>query len=95
MEEVHYKGGFLGELKGSNIKINQAYIPLSCHLLVRSRSRKGMGGNEVIFVPIQDNKQCASYIDNYQVIECNNDPLDTRQSIITMYVANCSSKLVS
>jgi hypothetical protein len=52
-----------------------------------------MRGCKVIVVPVRDNKQFAAYIDNYQTNRCNNDPLDTRQSIIAMAVANYSSKL--
>ena len=66
--------------------------PYLGHLSVRSRSRKGMGDNKVIVVPVCDNKQLAAYIDNYQVIECKNSPLDIRKVKIAMDVANYRSK---
>jgi hypothetical protein len=53
-----------------------------------------MRGCKVIVVPVRDNKQFAAYIDNYQANRCNNNPLDTRQSIIAMVVANYNSTLV-
>jgi hypothetical protein len=60
MEEVHHKGSFPGDLKGSNSKISQAYSPYLGHLLVRSRSRKGIEDNKVIVVLVRDNKQFAT-----------------------------------
>jgi hypothetical protein len=68
--------------------------PYLGHLLVRSRSRRGIKDNEIIVVLVRDNKQLATYIDNYQVIECKNNPLDTRQVKIAMAVANYSNKQV-
>jgi hypothetical protein len=93
MEEVHHNGGAsLVTSRDQIARLVKPTTPYLGHLLVRSRSRRGIEDNEVIFVPVQDNKQCAAYIGNYQVIECNNDPLDTRQSLNAMAVANYSSK---
>ena len=70
-------------------KLTASYLG---HMLVRSRSRRGIKDNEIIVVPVWDNTQLATYINKYQVIECKNSPLDTRQVRNAMAVANYSSE---
>jgi len=41
MEEVHHKGVFPGDLKGSNSEISQAYNPLSWSLWLGLGLREG------------------------------------------------------
>jgi hypothetical protein len=52
--------------------------PYFDHRLVRFRSRIGIEDNKTIVVHVRDNKQLATYIDNYQVTKCKNIPLDPR-----------------
>jgi hypothetical protein len=75
MEEVHHKGGFPSDFKGSNRRIVKPTAPYLDHLSVRSRSRKEKRRCKVIVVPVRNNEQFAAYIDNYQVKACNNDLL--------------------